>query len=231
MISIIAGVNFMNINFAKQFKYYGKIILITILVLNTILLITWGISSLRALPIEYLLEDAASLLGYDQFIGFLTPIGVVVLAAGIGAVLLLAVVKKKDINQGDRQIFMALVFLAGVSLFLLIDDLFLMHERVFTGWFQIGERRIFLAYGLIFAILFYVNRKGILSGPIIFLVISFLLFGASMASDLLTDKVSLNATMTNSMKMLEEAAKLGGYLFWTVFILMKARSLLVEEED
>ena len=221
----------MNINFAKQFKYYGKIILITILVLNTVLLITWGISSLRALPIEYLLEDAASLLGYDQFIGFLTPIGAVVLAAGVGAVLLLAVVKKKDMNQGDRQIFMALVFLAGVSLFFLLDDLFLLHERVFTGLFQIGEHRIFLIYGLVFVILFFIHHKGILSGPIVFLMISILLFGVSMASDFLTDKISFGSAMTSSLKMLEESAKLGGYLFWTAFILMKARGLLVEEED
>ena len=221
----------MNINFSKQFKYYGKVILITILVFNTILLITWGISALRGLPVEYLLEDPSSLLGYDQFIGFLTPIGVVVLAIGIGAVLLSASVKNGNLEPEERQVLNALIFLAGVSLFLLLDDLFLLHERVFTSWFQAGERRIFLAYGLIFLLLAYVYRKGLLSGPIIFLIISMLLFGVSIASDVLTDKVSLSSGLTSSMKMLEEAGKLGGYLFWTAFILMKARGLLTGEAD
>lgn len=221
----------MNINFVKQFKYYGKVILITILVFNVILLITWGISAWRGLPIEYLLEDPSSLLGYDQFIGFLTPIGVVVLAVGIGAVLLLASVKHGDMTAEERLVFRALVFLAGVSLFLILDDLFLLHERVFTGLFQIGERSIFMAYGIIFLVLAFIHRKGLLSGPIIFLIFSVLLFGASIASDVLTDKVSLSAGLTSSLKMLEEGGKLGGYLFWTVFILMKARGLFIEEKD
>jgi hypothetical protein len=221
----------MNINFARQFKYYGKIILITILVFNVVLLITWGISAWRSLPIEDLLEDPASLLGFDQFIGFLTPIGVVVLAMGIGAVLLLASVKNGDMTAEERRVFNALVFLAGVSLFLLLDDLFMLHERVFTGLFKIGERSIFMAYGVIFVTLAYIHRNGLLSGPIVFLVFSILLFGASIGSDVLTDKVSLSAGLTSSLKMLEEGGKFGGYLFWTAFILMKARGLLVGEID
>ena len=221
----------MNINFTQQFRYYGRIILITILVFNIILLITWSISAARALPIEYLLEDPASLLGYDQFIGFLTPIGVVVLAAGIGAVLLLVSVKSGEIAPEEHQVRKALIFLAGVSLFLLLDDLFLLHERVFTGWFQVGERTIFLAYALIFALLVFINRKGILAGPTVFLIFAFLLFGASIASDVLTDKVTLSTALTSIMKMLEEAGKLGGYLFWTAFILMESRDLLIGKES
>ena len=217
----------MNINFTQQFRYYGRIILITILVFNIILLITWSISAARALPIEYLLEDPSSLLGYDQFIGFLTPIGVVVLAAGIGAVLLVVSVKSGEIALEERQVRKALIFLAGVSLFLLLDDLFLLHERVFTGLFQVGERRIFLAYGLIFALILYINRKGILAGPTVFLIVAFLLFGVSIASDVLTDKVTLSSGLASSMDMLEEFGKLGGYLFWTAFILMDARDLLI----
>jgi hypothetical protein len=221
----------MKINFARQFKHYGKVILATILVFNVVLLITWGISALRALPIEYLLEDPASLLGFDQFIGFLTPIGVVFLAFGIGAVLLLAWVKHGDMTAEERRVFNALVFLAGVSLLLLLDDLFLLHERVFTGWFQIGERRIFLTYGIIFIVLAYIHRKGLLSGPVVFWIISILLFGVSLASDVLTDKVSLSTALASSIEMLEEGGKFGGYLFWTAFILMKARGLLVGEKD
>jgi hypothetical protein len=220
----------MNINFTQQFKYYGKIILVTILILNSILLVTWGISYSRALPIEYLLEDAASLLGYDQFIGFLTPIGAVVLAAGIGAVLLLAVVQKERPMETDHQVLMALYFLASVSLFLALDDLFLLHERVFTGWFHIGERSIYLTYVLVFALLAYINRKGILSGPIVLLIFAMLSFGASLSSDVLTDKVSLSSALTSILKTLEELGKLGGYLFWTAFILMKARGLLTGEK-
>ena len=221
----------MNINFARQFKYYGKTILAAILVFNVVLLITWSISALRDLPIEYLLEDPASLLGFDQFIGFLTLIGVVVLAVGIGAVLLLASVKHGDMTAQERQVFLALVFLAGVSLFLLLDDLFLLHERVFTAWFKLGEHSIFLAYGVIFVVLAYIHRKGLFSGPIVFLIISILLSGVSLASDVMTDKVSLSAALTSSLKMLEEAGKFGGYLFGTAFILMKARGLLVGDED
>ncbi|MDK2979752.1 MAG: hypothetical protein PWQ55_99 [Chloroflexota bacterium] len=216
----------MNTNFMGQFKEYGRIILITVLIFNVILLVTWGIAAVYALPIEYLLEDPASLLGYNQFIGFLTPIGVVVLAAGIGAVLLAASMNKEGWDETQRRILRSLYFLAAVSLFLLLDDLFLLHERVFTGLFRVGEHTIFLTYVLLFVLFAAIHHKAILNGPTLFLVLAFLLFGVSLASDFVTDKVSFGAATTSTLKMLEEAGKLGGYLFWTAYIMMRAKGLL-----
>ena len=217
----------MNINFNKQFANFWKIFLVLILLLNIVLLCVFGLSAVYSLPMEDLLEDPASVYGYSQFAGFITFVGVVILATGIGAVILaLSFISFKTVEKKE---IVAVALLALINLFLILDDLFLLHERIFTGLFQVGERRIFLAYLICFCIFVAIFRKQVLSGPTIFFIIAMLLFGLSLATDILSDKVPLNEAFIDSIKMLEEGCKLGGYLFWTAFIMLKAKDVLQAE--
>jgi short subunit fatty acids transporter len=73
----------MNINFVKQINKYRKAILYLVLVLCIILLIAWGISLIYSLPISSMLDDPASMFEYNEFIGFTTFIGIIVLRLGL----------------------------------------------------------------------------------------------------------------------------------------------------
>ena len=217
----------MEINFIKQIKQYGKVILFLILVLNFILLATWWISFAYSIAVESLLEDPASQFGYNQFIGFTTYMGVLVLAAGIGSVMLLLAVRP---SFPEKKGYAAIIGLALITLFLILDDLFLLHERVFTGWLHVRERSIFAIYLLSFSVFMLFFRKQLFGQNAIFLLIAVSLFGISLATDLLSDKVALSAGMTSSLKMIEESCKLGGYLFWTGFIFTKSKNYILPEK-
>jgi hypothetical protein len=217
----------MDINFNQQFVKFWRIILILILILNIFLLAVFGLSSLYSLPIMVLLEDPASVYKASQFAGFLTYMGVIVLAAGLGAVIL--VLSFSPYKKVTKKEFLAVSLLGLISLYLILDDLFLIHERILTGLFHVGERRIFLVYLLCFTGYLAYFRKQIFTGPTIFLFIALLFLGSSLAVDFFTDKVPMKDAIFDTMEMLEEGAKIGGFLFWTAFIILRVKGILNTE--
>ncbi len=214
----------MNINFIQQFKHLWRVILVLIIVLNLVFLCVFLISSLFSISIEFMLEDTASLYGFNQFSGFTTSIGALILSCGIGAVLLLLFLNQRLIF--DRKGLTSMVIMGLITLFLFLDDVFLLHERVITGLLHIGERSIYLIYILsLGAVIYY--RRDLLSEMTVFLVIALLLFGLSVSIDVLIDKGVFDDTLAESAIMLEEYFKLGGYLFWTTFIILKAKMMII----
>lgn len=219
----------MDINIFQQFRNFRKVILYLLLALIFFLLLVYVIRYVYSLPLEILLEDPASLYGYNQFAGFITFIGIIILSIGIGAVMLVVFILAPSLRQKEkaaRKTLIAISILALISLFFILDDLFLLHERVFTGLLHVGERRIFLIYGILFAAVLFAFLKQILSGPIIFLIFAGLLFAVSLGIDFLSDKVMLSDAIIPNIKMLEEGCKLGGYIFWTAFIVWRSKALL-----
>jgi hypothetical protein len=202
--------------------------------MNIILLLGYLLGYIYSMPMEELLGDPASLYGFNQFTGFFTFMGVIILAIGIGAVfLMLAVYASRQKGKGicNSKEILALLTLSAISLFFILDDLFLFHERIFTGLLQVGERRIFLLYILVFSIVLIVFRKEILSGPTIFFLVAGLFFALSIAADVFSDKVALSIAYAESVDLLEEGGKLGGYLFWTAFIFLRARACVLAEKQ
>lgn len=218
----------MDINFLQQFRNFRKIIFGLIITLIILLLLVYAVGYVYLLPLDVLLGDPASIYGYNQFTGLITFIGAIILSAGVGAVILallmVAPLFKRDGKSGKALI--AVSILALISLFLVLDDLFLLHERVFTGLLHVGERRIFLIYVVLFTAVMYTFRKELLSGPIILFVLAGLLFAGSLGVDFLSDKLPMSDTLADFVMLLEETCKLGGYLFWTAFIFWRSKVLL-----
>lgn len=197
--------------------------------MNIIFILGYTIGYLYSMPMENLLGDPASLYGFNQFTGFFTFIGVIILSSGIGAVLLMLAVYAS--HQNGKQIckrneILALITLSVISLYFILDDLFLFHERILTGLFQVGERRIFLLYILAFSIILIVFWKEIFLGPTLFFLFAGLFFAFSIAADVFSDKVALSAAFADSVDMLEEGGKFAGYMFWTAFIFLRVKACI-----
>ena len=142
------------------------------------------------------------------------------------ALLILLLVLDRKLAFEKRKLA-SIVIMGLMSLFLFLDDVFLLHERVLTGLFHVGERYIFLVYFIfLFAYLFY-YRKELASEGSSFLVIAVLLFGLSVSMDTLTDKNVLKDSLADGAEILEEYFKLGGYLFWTALMILKARMMIL----
>ena len=215
----------MCINFVEQFKHFWKVMLVLVIILNLVFVCTLAIGNLFSIPMEYLLEDPASLYGFNKYVGFNTTIGLLVLACGIGAVaLLLFFIKEMNFNKKELA---CVVVMGLMSLFIFMDDAFLLHECAFTGLLHVGERYIFLLYFLAFGIFLLYFRREILSDGISFLMIAVLMFGLSISMDTLMDKNVLKDNLAATAEMLEEYFKLGGYLFWTAFVVLRAKLLIL----
>ena len=105
----------MNIKLAEQIKQYKKPILFLSLILAAIMLLTWGISKTFSIPLNYLIEDSASVLGASQFIGFSTLIGAGILMLGAGAAILALTFRPAF---GANRESLAILGLALISLYL-----------------------------------------------------------------------------------------------------------------
>ena len=213
----------MNIKLAEQIKQYIKPILFLSLILAAIMLLTWGISKAFSIPLNYLIEDSASVLGASQFIGFSTLIGAGILMLGAGAVILALTFHPAF---GASRESLAVLGLALISLYLALDDCFLLHERVITGIFQVGERSIYLAYLIPFGLFVIIFQEQLFDQKTCLFFCAGAWFALSLAADLLTDKIALSGGLQGTVKIIEESCKMGGYLFWTATVIYKSRNLI-----
>jgi hypothetical protein len=123
------------------------------------------------------------------------------------------------------------LFQAGIlTLFLLIDDVYLFHESVFTEYLHIRQRYVFLFYIVWVVSFLLLNRQVILASEYWILGVSFLLFGASLFFDNmhLYQHEPFTAVITKSRStILEDAPKLAGIATWLLYFTRYAiRSLI-----
>lgn len=156
-----------------------------------------------SIPMDDLTRDPSATTGDNPFIGALSNLGVLFWCASVAICFFSFALLQKTGNIGRFSAF----FLFGglISLILLLDDLFLLHETVFPLYLNIPEKLVFLSYGLM--ILGYVTRfrKLILTTDFIFLILAFGLFGLSIGIDLLELRISI---------LFEDGSKLFGIVSW-----------------
>lgn len=86
-------------------------------------------------------------------------------------------------TQSDKSV---LLWGGIISVILLLDDLFLLHEVVFKVLFSLDEKVTFAIYGIILSYYLFRFRKFILrKSPFVFLLFSFFFFGLSLFFDFL----------------------------------------------
>jgi len=156
-----------------------------------------------SIPMADLTRDPSATTGDNLFIGVLSYIGVLFWCASVAICLFSFALLLKTGSIGEFSAF----FLFGglISLILLLDDLFLFHERVFPLYLNIPEKVVFLSYGLM--ILGYITRfrKLILKTDFILMILTFGLFGLSIVIDLLELRISI---------LFEDGSKLFGIVSW-----------------
>lgn len=161
------------------------------------------VSRQYSISIADLTRDPSATTGHTPFIGTLSHVGVLFWCAAVAICLFSFVLLQKTGSIGEFSAF----FLFGglISLILLLDDLFLLHETVFPLYLNIPEKIVFLSYGLM--IIGYITRfrKLISKTDFILLIISFALFGFSIGIDFLELRISI---------LFEDGSKLFGIVSW-----------------
>jgi hypothetical protein len=126
------------------------------------------------------LRDPMATAGLHPLTGFVSNLGVLLWAAS-GAVCLFAGMVVRRTNSGDAAGF--LISAASLSLYLCLDDLFLVHESLVPTYLGISETYFYVALAI--ATLTYLVRywRMILSTNYLILLVALAFLGASAAID------------------------------------------------
>ena len=130
----------------------------------------------------------------------------------------------------------ALMFGASglLSLGLLVDDLFQVHESVFPIWFGVDEKRTMAAWAVLALMWFAVfSRLLVRNRHLPLVVLAGLFLAASIAVDVLEDAGPLGplTDLVGGAGVAEDGPKLVGVFAWAVFHWRAAVSSLVDRGD
>ena len=153
--------------------------------------------------IDHLTRDPASLTHSSVYLGFLSTVGLLFWAAAAAVCILGA-----SLVSGSRLQSRLVRFLrasAFLTLVLLLDDAFLVHERVLPRYAGVPQRLVYLVYVLLLVVYLVRFRAVIFETDYFLLGLALILFGFSIVSDLIWDSP------------LEDGTKFAGIVTWTVY--------------
>jgi hypothetical protein len=158
-------------------------------------------------PIATLTRDPMAVAKGRPYFGFLSNVGVVVWSFSAAVCLFTYIVLSRVFDQPAA---VRKFILSGglISLILLGDDLFMLHEGVYPHFFRVTEHVVFLGYSVL--LFFYVLKflSIIRSTPYLMLLLAGFFFAASIGFDLLPEDLLV------PHHLFEDGAKFLGIVNW-----------------
>lgn len=191
-------------------RIYPLILIIylpTVLVLLTVGFISWRTN----IPIMDFTRDPLTILDAPLYIGVLSNIGILFWAAGATICFFSSVIIHK-INH-ESQTFYFWFWGGVITTVLLVDDFFLLHEKIFPEYLNTSESQAFLSYLLMLLAYLFIFRKKIMTTDFILLGLSLLGFAISAIID------EVFANHFRGKFLIEDGFKLLGILTWTAYFM------------
>ncbi len=190
--------------FPMLVKLYTPIVILVLLVVF--------LSFKTGIPIDKFTGDPAAIAGINPFIGVVSNIGILFWCASASICFFSFALPQKTRNRGNFSAFF--LFSGFITSILLLDDLFLFHERhlnsreiIFPNSTFISQEVIYLSYAMIILFYFIKFRKIIVKTDFIILLLALSFFGASI----IIDSFSLSIPMKS---LFEDGFKLFGIVSW-----------------
>jgi len=193
---------------------YGGAILLLLLVV--VARLAWQI------PVGDLTRDPAAVAGTHPFVGWLSNVGVLGWCVTASICLFTAsVLRRRGGQQGDARF----LFAAGLlTMLVLIDDLFVLHEGVFPIYLGVPGNVFIPFYAAMLAALILVFRDQIRSSNFGLLCLSVICLGLSVVFDLVS-----RFTWVTGLFLIEDGFKLLGIVGWALYLGSACFRSLVEE--
>lgn len=162
-------------------------------------------------PISVLVEDTNAVAKMPLYYGAVSNIGIVLWSAAAG-ICLFSGFARKSAGEGLRPF----LFVSGVlTAYLMLDDLFLAHERILPKMFSLQQVHVYALYIAGAIAYFGYFRRTILSNELLFFVLAAVCFGLSVFLD------SLSHLLGHDYQwfLLEEGFKLLGIVSWLLYLI------------
>lgn len=198
---IVLGKNFRNL-----LKFYIPFL---------ILLLVAGLQ--QTVPVEILTRDIFVTTQAPVYTGLLSNLGI--LTWGIScAICIFTWFLVKPNNSQEKKVKAFIGWSGLISVFMMIDDFFMLHEEVIPTHVGIPEKLIVLAELAWVVFHLYYFRKIILnSTPYKILGLSLLWFIFSLGVDVLPIEINYHTFQSNLMFILEDGSKLMGIVTWCFY--------------
>lgn len=175
----------------------------------TLLCLAAFISLHYRIPIAKFTRDPLAITGGHPFLGIISNIGAILWSSSAAFCLLSFSILREKQKSADTIGFIG--FGGIISLVLLIDDFFMIHERIFPKYFGIHEKLLFILYGLLIILYFAHYIRIILTTEFLYLIFVFLFFGISLAVD------SISESIIPMHHLFEDGAKFIGIVSWVSY--------------
>jgi len=182
------------------------------------------VATLTNNPIWKLAKDPAEVIGFSPYIGMLSNWGVVLWMGAAAICLFSAVLLKRQ--KASRSTFTFIAVSGVFSLLLGMDDLFLLHDRLFPKLFDIPENYFYFLYLLAFLVYLLCFVRQIIK-------YEYLLFGAALLFFLMSRRVFVTLPFFDQFMTTGDMLKYFGIVFWLAFFyrtaLFEVSALLTHE--
>jgi hypothetical protein len=167
--------------------------------------------------LAFLLRDVTATGKLPFFAGFVSQLGAILWSASLTVCLfaLLMIHRQASILSGARRF---LLYGSILTLILLLDDIFLLHEEFATDYLHMKERYVYAGYMVVAAGFVLLNWKEFLSSEYALLLLAFVLFATSIFFDVLPlDDLDLPHFWEQLELFLEDGFKFAGIATWLLY--------------
>lgn len=165
----------------------------------------WGI------PTEHFLRDMANLTGAPPYFGLFSSVGIVLWAAAATLCVFTAAAIAARASRSQTPISFW-VYAGVLSLALLADDLFLLHEVLFPFHLHVPEPIVYVLYGLLAAGFLAIFHRTILRTEYLLLALALGWFAASLVVDRWGHLV-----LERGFWLVEDGFKMLGIVSWLAY--------------
>jgi hypothetical protein len=134
----------------------------------------------QRIPLPVLLEDVTYLAEVPFYTGFISNLGILIWMSAAAVAGFTYLVLRSHPNHRARPFLLASFLL---TLFLTLDDLYLIHDEFFPEYLGISETAFFVGYIVIVAAYVYAFRRTLMRSEYLLLILAFGFFAFSLAID------------------------------------------------
>lgn len=192
-----------------QIRKIGSILLICNIIPLLIFIAIWIVGSHYNLDFGLLTRDPAQLFNFNPLIGIISDLGIL-LWCSTASICFFVFAHLK--SRQDRIFSGLFIASAILTFYLLLDDLFLIHEILGPQYLHIKQNYFYGIYFFIFLGYLVIFFRLILKTEFIMMAMAYLYFGISIVLDYIASKFGIEINT-----LIEDAFKFFGILLWFLY--------------
>ena len=201
-----------NISLRNLFSKDSILILVVIFLPGILFLaILFWLSGNNNIQFDIFSRDPIQILNGKPYVGILSSIGIIFWSMTAGVLLYSS--KISALQKKPKRETYFLFFGGLLTILMLFDDLFLIHEVVFPEYVNIDEKIFYVFYGLSIIALVVYYHEIVLKTDYILLILAFCAFGSSVLTDIV-DAMGIDVTQ---LYVFEDGLKFLGIIAWFAY--------------